>query len=153
MVQNKFALIQFKMVFPALKWHWMANLLIYGLCHFRPHCRPCRLMSCHFRHYVAWSNFDLLSHCVSFKVHDILKTHRIIIIFVYFMGNYVTFKNYTKKTSNHFIHFTSRHFSLTVKIYVALGMITLCHLQSRHAFNYHNYLALCTVDHFIKLFR
>ena len=41
------------------------------------------------------------------------------------MGNYVTFKNYTKKTLNHFIHFMSSHFSLTVKIYVALGMVTL----------------------------
>ena len=41
------------------------------------------------------------------------------------MGNYVTFKNYTKKTLNHFIHFTSSHFSLTVKIYVALGTVTL----------------------------
>ena len=41
------------------------------------------------------------------------------------MGNYVTFKNYTKKTLNHFIHFTSSHFSLTAKIYVALGMVTL----------------------------
>ena len=42
------------------------------------------------------------------------------------MGNYVTFKNYTqKKPLNHFIHFMSNHFSLTVKIYIALGMVTL----------------------------
>ena len=42
------------------------------------------------------------------------------------MENYVTFKNYMKKTLNHFIHFTSSHFSLTVKIYVPLGTVTLC---------------------------
>ena len=30
--------------------------------------------------------FDLLSHRVSFKVHDILKTHRLIIIFCIFYG-------------------------------------------------------------------
>ena len=44
---------------------------------------------------------------------------------IYFMENYVTSKNYIKKALNHFIHFKSSHFSLTVKIYVTLGMVTL----------------------------
>ena len=43
----------------------------------------------------------------------------------------MTFKNYMKKTLNHFIHFTSSHFSLTVKIYVALGTVTLINFDTK----------------------
>ena len=118
-----------------IKWQ---RLLIYGLCRFRPHCRPCHLMSCRFRHYVAWSNFDLLSHRVSFKVYKILKTDRIIIIFVYFMGNYVACKKYTKKVPKGFKIFMSTHLELTAKTYVAIGTGTL--LNSK--VNLHNYICV-----------
>ena len=70
----------------------------------------------------------------------------------------MTFKNYMKKTLNHFIHFTSSHFSLTVKIYVALGMVTLSrsslsvkvilsrsrsYIGKNNSFTYFNLLVLC----------
>ena len=41
------------------------------------------------------------------------------------MGNYVTCKNYTKKEPSGFRNFLSTHFLLTVKIYVAIGHLTL----------------------------
>ena len=50
-------------------------------------------------HQVAWSHLTLgtvlLDHILTFKPlytpkpHEILKTHRIIIIFIYFMGNHL----------------------------------------------------------------
>ena len=61
---------------------------------------------------------------------DILKTHRIIIIFVYFMGNYAACKNCTKKEPRGFKNFPSMHFELITKTYVAFGTGTLFMLNN-----------------------
>ena len=58
-------------------------------------------------YHVAWPHVTLgivlldhiltfLNHCTPPESHEIFKTHRIIIIFIFFMGNYIAFKNYTK---------------------------------------------------------
>ena len=59
------------------------------------------------------------------KSHKILKTLRIFILFLYFIGNYVVWKNYTQKVPKAFINFTSTHFSLIVKSCFAIGTLTL----------------------------
>ena len=57
--------------------------------------------------------------------HKIIKTHRILIILKYFIGNYVACKNYTQKEKNLFIHLMRSHFSLIAKTYVAIGTCCL----------------------------
>ena len=89
----KVALVEVRMVFPAIRWQIHH---ICGLCCFRHQYVPCYLAPHHFRHCIAWSHFDPLNHCTPPESHEIFKTHRIIIIFIFFMGNCVAFKNYTK---------------------------------------------------------
>ena len=76
--------------------------------------------------------------------HKIIKTHRIFIIFLYFIGNYVTCKNYTHTKKNLFIHLTRSHFSLISKTHVALGTLSL--LSSAKdlldlSLSFHNYIS------------
>ena len=66
-------------------------------------------------------NFDFLSHHTPSEVHDIVKSQRIIILFCIFYGELCHFQELHKKALNHFIHFKSSHFLLTVKIHVTLG--------------------------------
>ena len=105
-----------------IKWQ---KLLIYALCCFRPHCRPCHLKSCRFRNCVGWSHLPPWITCIPPEHHKIIKTQRISIIFKYFIGNYVACKNYTQKENNLFIHLTRSHFSLIAKTYVAIGTCCL----------------------------
>ena len=66
--------------------------------------------------------------CTPPEHHKIIKTHRIFIIFLYFIGNYVACKNYTHTQKNLFIHLTRSHFSLIAKSCVALGTPSLSSL-------------------------
>ena len=78
------------------------------------------------------TNFPWIA-CTPPEHHKILKTHRILIIFLYFIGNYVTYKNYTQKEKYLFRNFTSTHFSLIVKTCVAIGTPSLsqCNLRTK----------------------
>ena len=62
-------------------------------------------------HHVTWSHVALGTVSVDHIFpHKILKTHGILIIFLYFMGNYVACKNYAKKEPSGFKNFRSTHF-------------------------------------------
>ena len=99
--------------------------ITHGPCHFRNQAALCRLIPCRFRHCVAWTYFDHLTPHTPPEHHKIMKTHRIFIIFLYFIGNYVACKNYTHTKKNLFIHLTRSHFSLIAKSCVALGTPSL----------------------------
>ena len=94
---------------------------ICGLCCFRNQYVLCCLAPCHFRHCIAWSHFDLLNHCTPPESHENFKTHRIIIIFIIFMGNYIAFNNYIK------------NFKLFHKFHkkpIFINCKNLCHLRN-----------------------
>ena len=83
---------------------WQIHIT-HGLCRFRNQYALCRLIPCRFRHCVGWSHFPPWIARIPPEHHKILKTHRILIIFLYFMGNYVACKNCTqKKKSLHTFH-------------------------------------------------
>ena len=90
----------------SLRWYflWLNGIrwqihIAHGLCRFRNQYAPCCLIPCCFRHCVGlclcW--FPPWIARIPPEHHKILKTHKILIIFLYFMGNYVTCKNYTQK--------------------------------------------------------
>ena len=107
------------------------NHITHGPCCFRHQGRLCHLILCRFRNHVTWSHFAPWIACIPPEPHKILKTHRIFILFVYFMGNYVTCKKYIKKWQSGFINFMSTHLELTAKSYVAIGTGTLLHYKYR----------------------
>ena len=63
------------------------------------------------------------------------------------MGNYVTCKNYTQKEKNLFRNFTSTHFSLIAKTYVAIGTCCLVDFSMRNHSCYHESLLLPMLFH------
>ena len=111
-----------KSLWYSLKWcflhligiRWQIHIT-HGPCHFRHQAALCRLIPCRFRHCIGWSHFPPWIARIPREHHKILKTLRILIIFLYFMGNYATCKKYTQKEKNQFILLTRSHFSLIAK--------------------------------------
>ena len=115
---------------------------------------PCCLAPCHFRHCIAWSHFDLLNHCTPPESHEIFKTHRIIIIFIFFMGNYVAFKNYTNNFKL-FHKFHKKSIFINCKNFYHLrnGISTWNESPKRSLILYYTWWGLCWfLPSFVKTF-
>ena len=103
---------------------WQINFT-HGLCHFKYQYAPCHLVPCYSWHYITWSHFDPLSHCTPQNPTKFLKGVQWLLFLYILWETTLPLRITHKKNPQAKNHFTKSYFSLTVKIYVVFGRLSL----------------------------